>query len=721
MHGGFSKMKKNHILKILTGSLCLTLGFATISGCAGGKIMKDSSGRIGIQSDYFVLDNSKIIIKIDKRTGYMSSIENLTSKVNFKDAEKGSWPFEIEFGENNQKSTISKETKNKINSYKAWDEGDTSYLDLTYNDLKLDWNGSSTGISAVSHFAISKNNEYIKMSTSFDLTNAKGSISSIKYCESGDLKSGGENERITAPTWGGGTYWADPVNNTDFKNGVTLGYPGQDNKTLECGWIDIHNSDSGIGIALINKKKMATEFKISSGVGMNISCVLFNPINITGQNIPLKKGETFISDEIIIAPHTGDWHTMADIYRAEYEKAFVTKDGKPDYLTWNDISSKVKNTDYMIRYFAGMDGEFVTSFGDMYDQTVSQINAMNADPKNCMVWIAGQNAKGYAFNVPIMVPSYPKAGGDAGLKELDDKLHAIGATAFHYEHPFAVDPDDIGYFANTDPLQHTEAWNMCTHHAVCIDNKNMNDLWVNKIIPDIKSLNADGLQFDQAPLQQTACNLKEHNHKLDAVSVLSSHSAGIEFLEKQVRANLSEDAYIVSEGASDILCRYVDVRQACWHVEPLWNGDYEFCASQYTFPQYVVQSTSIYHSKESGTQNAMLFGAITGGIECLSDGASGEIRNEFIRFRKEIRTAKAPGFPYGFRDNLGVTTNNVKLIAKAFTDGISVTLTYLSKSKIENGIINVDLDKLGFVGKGIKEIKLDSLKTNTCGFQIINP
>ncbi len=705
--------------------ICMLLAWAVVlmllPACAGGIGMKDPSGRIRIENGSFVLDNTKIRITVDRESGYIRTVENRTAAVSFKDEKLGAWPFSIRFGENNQQCSITKDTASTVTKYRIWTEGDISFLDLYYDDLKLDWNGGSTGVRAVSHLSIAADAEYVTASVTLDLKNASGNVNSVTFFEGGGLSCHSEGERLTAPTWGGGTWWADPSGNRDFRNGVSLGYPGKDNRTLECGWLDLHDEKAGIGIALIDRMEMPAEFKITADQGLSLSCVMLRPENIANVQTPILKGQEFISDTMLLAPHTGDWHTMADLYRAEYEKAFVTTYGNPDYLTWDAISAKAKKADYMIRYFAGLDGELVTTFDDMYKNTVSLINRIGADPARCMVWIAGQNEKGYAFNVPIMVPSFPPAGGDEALKRLDEDLHALGATVFHYEHPFAVDPDDAGYFPGTDPLQHTETWNLCTHHSVCVDNDTMQNLWADRIIPDIRSLGADGLQFDQCPLQQTICILDGHSHGKDTVSILSSHSKGVEALEKMVRKDLGSDAYIVTEAFNDILCRFIDIRQACWHVEPLWDGEYEFCASQYTFPQYIVQSTSIYREKDGGTSSAILFGAVSGGIECISDGATDTIRKEYIRFKTAVREADAPGYPYGFRDDLGLSFDTDALTAKVFTDGERITVTWLTRAQTDGETIAVDLDRLGFTGKGMREVRVGASAINVCGYEILEP
>jgi len=322
----------------------------------------------------------------------------------------------------------------------------------------------------------------------------------------------------------------------------------------------------------------------------------------------------------------------------------------------------------------------------------------------------------------VMVPAYAPAGGTVELAKLAEDLHKIGASVFHYEHPFAVDPKGSGYIKEADPMQHTEYWNLCTHHAVCIDNEPMMNLWKEKIIPDIRSTGADGLQFDQGALQQTVCDLTGHLHGLDAVSRLSSHSKAVVELSKIVRERLSEEAYIVSEGANDLTTRYMDIRQTAWHMAPIYEGEFAYTVRQYTFPQYINQYNSGILQPGKYFKNSMLLGAILGGIVCLNDGAPMEIEiiREYIRFREEIRKADPPGFPYGFRDNVGVQVDHPSLIAKAFTDGRRVTVTYFADCKDVESTIKVDMHKLGFDNSDVKEISVN-LKKNTAGFAVLEP
>ncbi len=679
---------------------------------------------------YYVLSNDDIFVTLDKEIGYIRTLKNRINDTVYKNPELGSWPFAIEYGYDRNMITISKDSKNRISSVKTEKVGEEEVLYVTYDNLKMDYDGSETGIKATVRYTVGNEN-YFKVAVDLDLTNIgdkkDAGVYALKMLDGGDLIGAGDNQRLTAPTWNGGMYWTNPVANKYFKSGQTLGYPGRNAQTLAAGWMDLSGDKGGIGIGFINKQMMTTEFRIkSTGSAMNISNVQFDPQQVIGKSVPLVKGDIFKSDNMLVILHDGDWHDTADVYRTEYQKAFIKEDGTPDYLTPETISKKALKADYVMRGCAGQDGNLQSTFDNMMSTTIDIINGFGGDPARMLFWIHGQNPQGYAFDVPFMTPTYEPSGGDEGIKALDNYFQGLGASVFHYEHPFAVDPNHprIAQILNkVDPKQHTETWNLCTHHSVCIDNTIMYNLWKDEILPPIIALNPDGVQFDQAPLVQTVCDMEGHNHGLDAVSRLSSHAKGLEQLEKLVRGQ-KEDFYIVSEASNDILTRYIDVRQQCWHHDILWDGEWEFGAEQYTHPYYIYQPSSVYHQKDENgylvPYNAMLQGALYGGIMSLSDGGEGSVRKEFVRFKNAVRESQAPGYPFGFKDKVGLSSDSTTIDYIAFTDGNKVTVTYLTKKKTEGAVINVDLEALGFEGKGVKQITVTQ-ERNILGFEIIDP
>lgn len=727
-------------MKKMTLLFLFPLSMIPITGCNSKSNVEinitGNPSMIYKNDDYYVLDNDFIQVKVKKETGYIETIYNKLTKVSHKNSTSGAWPFMIEVGEDRNESSINNNTNNKVSSVSVVSDGNRDILLLTYDELLLDGNNKEkTGIKAVSHISIGKDDEYIKLSVDLDLTNSSEGITRLSFTNGGDLVSGCENERLTAPTWGGGSYWNSPADNKFFNNGVTIGYPGLNTMSLECGWMDIHGSDSGIGIALIDKSEMYSEFDISSNsqIGMEISPTLFRPSLMNLDEFELEKGTIFNSDEVIVAAHSGDWHKMADIYRKEYQEAFTNEDGTKDYLTEEDIKkTKLNNYTSMIRAFCGLDGELVSTFDEMKKTYEEFLTSTNVDPSTVLFWLAGQNPQGYAFDVPFMTPTYALSGGDEGLRDLANHLHKNKSGLFVYEHPFAVDPNqpiinsvlDIITPGGKDNPQHTERWNLCTHYSVCTYNKTMSNIWEKQVLPPIVELGTDGLQFDQASLTQIICDREGHYHTLSACERLSSAIKGTVNVSKMCLSALPEGGFLMSEGFNDLSARYTASGSNAWFntASLLWGAtDYEFGCTQYTHPQYrYVTCGSVTYSKTNSLSVGTILGAVLGTISQPMD-ASILAKNNYIKFKQEMIEVNAPGYPYGYKDMVGLTLSDDSIIARVFTDGEKITLTYTTFYGSRESKATIDLEKLGFKGKGSVTVTIPQIANDNVGYMIIDP
>ena len=672
------------------------------------KMIKKEEGR-------YILENDLIYVEIDENNGQIAALRNKDTGLDY--IKNGSFvvPVRLDIGENRQSVAVDEHAADTVALSKT---PQAEQIVFTFNELYH--KGSGTGINCVLTFSISPDEEYIKYNVSVGISEEGQQISRLVMLDGSGFSDGSGNETLTAPTWGGGTIWDDPFNKISFKSVVTLGYPGQTDISLESGYISLYAEDSGIGIAYINTPKIAMEFDLDMTDGMRFRPRMFNPSQIGksfGGFVPLEPGASFQTGDVVIAAHSGDWHKMADIYRAEYQKAFVHPDGTPDYLTWEDISQTLKDTDFLLHYAVGVDGKLVNTFEQIYDDAYrlmqrSQQTDGVPDGSHTIISTFGANEDGYGGDIPTIIPCYPAAGGTEGAMELARKVHELGCSMAHYNHPFAVDPDGAGYFASTDPLQWTAYWNLCYHQAVCIDNDIMMDLWRNRIIPDMNTIPLDCGVLDQCSLQQTVCDMEGHNHELDAVSRLGSHIKAVTELCLMLRENIaSESPYLVSENGNDLTTRYVDLWSG-GHGTP-FGGRMNSEMRQYTFPQYI---------SNYGFYNDMpLSVCVTGRISGLGAFAP-DMQVEFVRFRNEIREAEAPGFPYGFRDNVGLSSPvpEDELYIKVFTDGENVTLTYTSAKDFENVAVTVDFAKIGIEGGPLREVSISNEK-DKCGFVVLTP
>ena len=696
-------------------------------GCSdGGSSMSETqsidTGKaafISETADSYILDNGSIRLEIGKTHGHFKSLKNQKAGQELI-VDSAGLPFSLEFGYNRREVRISEDCPTLVSGVDLDLQENQETLILHYGDLLLNKSGKSSGIKADVILTIGQS-EFFSYRCRFDLNGVAPSddpenengIYALKLWD-GSVKGVGDHQRLTAPTWNGGQYWKTPSSNKMFSSvaGAVLGYPGRDAETLQAGWLDLSGDDGGIGLAFINRQEMTTEFRIHGDPGnlsMKFPNVQFDPSQVLGESVPLLKGESFETDSVYIVAHHGDWHDTADVYRKQYQAAFTLEDGSKDYVDSSNMSRRARNLDYIARAFAMIYLGTPVTFEKMYTDMEKLMNEIGGEWEHSAFWLAGQNPQGYAYDVPFMTPTYEPSGGDAGLKRLAERLQAKNGSIYNYEHPFALDPDRPEIkriLSSVDPGQHTEYWDGVTHHSACIDNDTMMDLWEKEVLPPQVELGINGWQLDQCPLVQTVCNMEDHHHGLDALSLLSSHAKAVTKLQKLIKSAV-EDCYLVSESYNDILSRYCDVSQLCWHAPLLWDGYWEYGAAVYTRPDLVYQPSTIglfwdYDYNKYVQESLILQGALYGGMDCLSDGGDTEIKKEFVRFKKEIRGVEHSGYPFGFRDNLGISVSDHWLDVRAFVEGDNVTLVLLANAPVKDAEVSVDLERLGFAGKGTK-------------------
>lgn len=704
--------------KILSVLLITIVAFAAMMPIT----MANAQEYIKSDTDFYLLENDYIKVSIYKKTGFIKDIYNKKTGISHKSGSAGNWPFQITLS-NQTTAGISANTKNQVSSAKITVSGGNQLLQITYDNLVSESSAAKTGVKAVVIYTIEQSTDYFKFQVKFE-NKGSSEIHKISLCEGGSLKAGGTNAKMVAPLWGEMAYWDNPAakfSSATLETPYRMSYPGMGWNDLEMGFLDLSGSKGGIGVAYINKQQTVMDFRIAcDNGGMSFSPTLLNP-EIRNMTVPVKPGESFDTDEVVIAAHEGDWHRMADIYRAEYQKAF-TINGKSDYLTWNTLSQSVKDTDVMLRFH---ETKFSQVFGVVQDKLSGWKNALSA--KRVMVWYSGQNQNGYGHDTPTMIPVNPKLGTVQELKKLSEDLHSVGANIFHYEHPyaFAADSTDYPSVSSANPNQSSAVWDGVNHYYLCIDNNEIMNLWKNKLIPDIKATKPDGLQFDQGSLQFTVCDIEGHNHGLDALSRLSSHTKSMIKLTQYVRSNLNtgKTSYIVSEGFNDLTCRYIDMSQTRWdkEQEPVYGGELIYGGRQYVFPQYRNHYNSAAKKSDGVWKNMRQYIAIIGGIAALNEGEDyvANSDTEYIWFKNEMRAKNAPGYPYNFRDNVGITTNSTTLDAKVFTEGNRATITFWANGKKQvDTEVTIQPSKLGLSGKNAT-YRFD-LSKNKTGYIIVN-
>jgi len=91
--------------------------------------------------------------------------------------------------------------------------------------------------------------------------------------------------------------------------------------------------------------------------------------------------------------------------------------------------------------------------------------------------------------------------------------------------------------------------------------------------------------------------------------------------------------------------------------------------------------------------------------------------SQFIQIRRELRDIQAPGFPYGFRDVVGITTGTPDLVARVYRDIRGITVLYYAKEDVDT-TVTVDWEALGFPGKSEESFQV-SLKKDEAGYRVL--
>ena len=92
-------------------------------------------------------------------------------------------------------------------------------------------------------------------------------------------------------------------------------------------------------------------------------------------------------------------------------------------------------------------------------------------------------------------------------------------------------------------------------------------------------------------------------------------------------------------------------------------------------------------------------------------------QRQFAKLRRELRTTKAPGFPYGFKDTVGLQSSDPNLVARSYRSDDGISVLYFAKEDLEANV-TVDTTAIGFTGKGTRTFTV-KLQKDEAGFELI--
>lgn len=673
--------------------------------------------------------NENVEIVLDKESGYFSDIWNKSTGLHHKIAGTGMWPYSLRVGtlntpdlmrvDNSPSTRYSQKAKRSIERGK-----DATTLKLSYPDL-ISSGGMQTGVAMDVSITLKEGGDYFLVRA--DLHN-KGKYQVTKLSAgAGEFTAdeSRENEKLAVPTCTSGTIWSNPF--SFFTERETFGYPifGSD-VILEAGWMDLYGPKGGIGIGYINRQGLTMYFNVKKGSkGMTFNWQLFNLYHEgaveswapAGGIYPLKPGEKMSTDDWIIAPHTGDWHRMADIYRMEYERAF-----KGDYLDWESTHEVARNLDTtagFVIFDARSSKKAFIQFSELADRTKTFIENSKINPKNLVVVMVAHGSHAGKW-MPDFLPSAPEAGGDEAFRQAIIDIRKLGVEGIlFYGHSYYNHPKAADYVADADTGYDLSnaAWGDIGNIA-CLDCDGWQDLWRRKYIPGYDALGSSGVYWDQGGTQYVVCTNPDHSHGGSATGILGSQIRGTEKLLKSFRDGFkNRRPFFMCESGQDLEMRHTDIWDCQCKIASYAKGG-ERCHEiiRYTFPYHVVAEAT---GDADGRCDALVNGfALQGGGGRESEENAAALQ-QFFRVRRELREANAPGYPYGFRDQVGLTVNSADVVARSYRGNSGITVLYYAKKPVSAEIV-VDQDALGLQGKGRRTIPV-TLKAYEADYTIITP
>jgi len=591
--------------------------------------------------------------------------------------------------------------------------------ELVYDNL-TDTNGKATGICFTLRYMLDDNAEFLRVTSHIENKGTKYISELHLGFEGVALPVPIDLQRITipSPSLGESAPREKYINKHDLYT-----VPSTIPCGMSCTWFDLSSPDVGVGIGYLNKSGMDMLGEVvgknpDGSLRMNFrffryngGFTFMNEINGPEQIYSLCPGEEFTSDEWFYGIHSKDWHTTAEFYRREYEKEFGD-----DFINWDRLSPKVKNADLILtdssawadkKNSEGVYTDYDTngvlrhSFDEVSERLEKALGIVGVNPQNTLFVLMGTAAHWGIYKLPDYFPACPEAGGDEGFVRMvhyiRDKLGVAGThyyahTSFnHREADNYVQSADTGYCPR-----------LCADYShlgtiACIGDDNWQKMWKETIIPSFVERGADGIEFDEGFGHHFICMNPKHRHGGCAEGILKAQPNGMLDIFRECRRQFGRDSYFETEGTSDVAARLMDL----WETAGIDEAE----VVRYTHPDRLV---TIFANTPADVFNAFVYGCpILTQVDKILDRKDIENILNFVSIRGDMRKEKPFGYPYGFKDEIGMQIEgNIK--AKIYADDEGITVTYRS---IDSGKshLTVDLSVYSDIEQAV-DIDIDSGK-----------
>ncbi len=666
--------------------------------------------------------NKSVELALDAHSGYFLQIRNKQTGIEHKPAGEGVWPFGLTVGTRDKPEMMRAEIRSDGLQRMTWKAeelaGGAKRLVLTYAMLIDNATRQETGVGLGVNIDLAPEQPYFIIKT--EIANGGGWWVTNFYAGKGELRTGdssAENEEVHIPARGG-------FPRTRFR-GMTLGLP-----TYGWGWSDYSGRQGGIGMAYVNPDGMQLVFDLKPlGRGVEQSWRLFDTtgywhfesrMNDYQKSLriqPLEPANNYVTGEWLLIPHAGDWHQVADVYRERYEKVFAG-----DYQSWATLPDRVKNLYVQFGFWMAEN-----SIGNSYPRKViTRPEAVAGEVKKALDTLGLQPGRAsvnmvffhpHVGRYPEFFPVWDQLGGSEAMRKTLHDLHAmgiayvIGYTHLSYNHRAAAN-----YIAEADPGDTVPSINPTAGHRACIDNEAWARMWEKQLVPEYAKIGFDGVYADEGHFPWGTCGLAApgHLHGPTAVGVLRANTRGVVRLHGILHRGLGPQSVIMVEGSGDVAGRWADANHA--YPDP---------SVAYTLPfkRYIwgVDARTPEPNLSEHINLSLAHGyAIMANLQAGGKLPEPEPLRRYVATRERLDKERAPGYPYGFRDTVGVNATHPSIEVRSFADPKGgVTAVYYAKEAAE-GDITVDGAALGFpsLGKQKRRVKLDKGQVD---FWILRP
>lgn len=503
---------------------------------------------------------------------------------------------------------------------------------------------------------------------------------------------------------------------------------------LVSSWLDLSAPDRGLGTGYLDAQGMdLVGYVEARPAGLTLGWRLFRLEGSHGfmwdvsgprQIYPLAPGEHFISDEWILVVHEGDWHGTAEAYRRRYEVAF-----QGDFLDWETTSPVVKNCDIAIdsqiawgegskdraRAYDYPRGKVIHRFEELPPLVERTIKDLKVAPENTVLLVLGTAPNWGIYRMPDHFPLVEEAGGQkAGEKMCRDvKALGIGGICF-YAHPYFLHRKAENYLAAADSglnYPHMD-WHTSMGSIACMAAEEWQKLWEERLYPQFVALGVEALYWDEGFGHQLICQQPDHDHGVSALGVLTAQMRGAHRLYDSWRKMAGPRAFLLCESGSDVQARFIDL----WHYAKPTE------TMRFTHPDKLMINEISSKDLQGSVGRAFVFGcplmvrSLMEGGQPLAGEALQAVQ-KFVQLRHEMRTTGAPGYPQGFRDNIGLEVSDQHLLGKVYVGTGGVTFVYYAAEDFHGEII-IRGSQLGHPGIGERSRTLKVL-SNEMGYFVL--